>query len=172
MLNGLIWTSWSNFPAAWTPTGDWILFSAGAGDNANLYRVPISRDGKISQDPERITFGTSSETKPTLSASGQMALASETFASHLWSVPLDANHGKVIGEMTQVTKEATVDTTPRLSEDGKTLAYYSRISGSDKLFVRHLESGASRQLAPTWQFGQWISLLGGTKVIFLRTVEK
>jgi hypothetical protein len=47
------------------------------------------------------------------------------------------------------------------------VAYYSRISGSDKLFVRSLESGASRQLAPTWQFGQWISLVGGTKVIFL-----
>jgi Tol biopolymer transport system component len=73
----------------------------------------------------------------------------------------------VTGEMLQVSKEATVDTTVRISDDGKTLLYFSRISGSNKLFVRDLAGGAPRQLLPAWQFGQWISLVGGTKAIFL-----
>ena len=156
-----------DFPAVWTPGGDWILFSAGLGDSAHLYRVRINRDGKISKDPERITFGTSSETRPTLSTSGQLALASETFASHLWSVPVNANQGKVTGQMTQVTREATIDTTVRVSGGGKTMVYFSRISGSDKLFARDLDGRAPRQLEPARQFGQWISLVGGTKAIFL-----
>jgi len=84
----------------------------------------------------------------------------------LWSLPVDANQGKVTGEMTQVTKEATVDTTARISADGKTVVYMSGIPGQQRLFVRDLAGGAPRQLAPTWRLGQWISLVGGTKVIF------
>ena len=155
------------FPAVWTPDGEWILFSTGTGDSSNLYRVRISRDGKITQDAERITFGTGIETKPAVSAGGQMALASETFASHLWSLPADTNQGKTAGEMTQVTKEATVDTTVRISPDGRRLIYYSETAGGRKLFLRDLASGTQKQLAPTWRFNQWTSLIhNGTKVIF------
>jgi Tol biopolymer transport system component/tRNA A-37 threonylcarbamoyl transferase component Bud32 len=152
-------------PAAWTPAGDWILYSAGVGDTTNLYRVRLGGYGKISQDPERITFGTSSATKPAISATGQLALAGETFASHLWSLPMNTNLGKPTGEMTQLTKEATVDTTPRISEDGKTLVYFSESAFDRKLFVRHTAGGAPRQLAPAWRFGQWTNILG-SKIIF------
>lgn len=65
-------------------------------------------------------------------------------------LPADTNQGKVAGEMTQVTKEATVDTTVRISPDGKKLIYYS----GTKLFLRDLVSGTQKQLASAWRLGQ------------------
>src|SRR5712692_6247841 len=54
------------------------------------------------------------------------------------------------------------------SEDGKKVVYFSETEGRRKLFLRDLQSGVQKQLAPGWNIsGQWISLVGnGTKVIF------
>jgi Tol biopolymer transport system component len=135
-----------------------------------VYRIRISKDGKITQEPERITFGTGLETKPALSAGGQLALASETFASHLWSLPADTNRGKATGSMTPVTTEATVDTWPRISTDGKKIIYYSSYRDTRKLFLRNLENGTQKQLVPSWNFSPgsyWAPLIAsGTKVLF------
>src|SRR5262249_16019944 len=69
----------------------WIVFSGGTGDTASLYRIRLSSSDMVTGDPERITFGTSIETKPTVSAGGQLVLASQVFIAHLWSLPMDSN---------------------------------------------------------------------------------
>jgi serine/threonine protein kinase len=157
-------------PAVWTNDGRWIVFSGGSGDTANLYRVRISIGGKISDDPERVTFGTGIETKPALSAGGQLALASQLFTSHLWSLPIDTNRGEARGEMTLLTTEETVDTWPRISPDGKKLTYFAETTGNRKLFLRNLENGTQKQLTPTWFFVPRTPygaplVAGGTKVL-------
>src|SRR5262249_51847255 len=83
---------------AWTHDGQWIMFSGGTGDSSNLYRARLGRDGKIKEDPEKITFGTGMETKCALSASGQLAFANQIFTSHLWLLPGDTNRGAGFGE--------------------------------------------------------------------------
>jgi len=155
-------------PGVWTRDGPWILFAGGTGDSSNLYRVRVSSEsGAIAGDAERITFGAGIETKPALSASGQLALATEVLTSHLWSVPADTNHGKVTGRMSPVTREATVDTWPQISEDGKRIAYHSVAFGRGKVFLRDLETGAQKQLAPTWDIDDYLALVrGGTRVVF------
>ena len=139
-------------PDAWTPDGQWIVFSGGTGDASNLYRVAISSAGKIHEEPQRITFGTSIESRPTLSASGHLALTNQVFTSHLWSWPGDTNAATFPGQMTQITTDTTVDTWPRISVDGKHLTYYSERMGKRKLFLRNLENGTQKELAATWFF--------------------
>jgi hypothetical protein len=79
-------------PGVWARDGRWIVFAGRTGDSSNLYRVRVSGEsGEIVGDAERITFGTGIETKPALSAGGQLALATEVVTSHLWSVPADTN---------------------------------------------------------------------------------
>jgi dipeptidyl aminopeptidase/acylaminoacyl peptidase len=152
-------------PAAWTGS-DWILFSVGSVDNANLHRMRIGGNGKFSEDPERITFGAGFETKPAVSATGQLALAGESISSHLWALPMDTNQGKPSGEMVQLTREATLDITPRVSQDGKKVVYFSVVANQSRLFARDLAGGNPRQLAPNFRFGSWISLIHGSKVLF------
>jgi Tol biopolymer transport system component len=69
--------------------------------------------------------------------------------------------------MTQVTREATVDTTARITPDGKRLIYFSDTLGQRKLFLRDLVSRTQKQLASTWRFNLFTSLVhNGTRVIF------
>ena len=137
-------------PNAWSSDGQWIVFSGGTGDASNLYRVAISSAGQIHEEPQRITFGTSIDTKPTLSGAGHLALASQVFTSHLWSWPGDTNTATFSGQMTQITTETTVDTWPRVSADGKYLTYHSDRMGRRKLFLRNLENGTQKELVATW----------------------
>jgi serine/threonine protein kinase len=140
-------------PALWTHDGQWIVFSGGTGDTSDLYRVALASSGKITADPQRITFGTGITSEPALSADGQLAFANEVFTSHLWSVSADTNAGKLLGPMTAISTETTVDKWPRISPDGKQLTYLSQTTGRTKLFLRNLASGAKRELAPGWFFG-------------------
>jgi hypothetical protein len=155
-------------PAVWTRDGQWIVFAGAAGDGSNLYRVRVSGEtGVVAGEAERITFGTGVETKPALSAGGQLALATEVLTSQLWSVPADTNQGKVTGEMTQLTREATRHDWPQISEDGSKVAYTWVQFGRGKAFLLDLESGAQKPLAPAWDVSDNTSLVrGGTRVVF------
>jgi serine/threonine protein kinase len=160
----------SPVPAVWSPNGDSIVFSGRTGDSSNLYRVRISSDGKITQDPEKITFGTGLENKPALSTGGQLALASQTFTSHLWLLPADTNRGKTNGPMTSITSETTEDTWPRISPGGKRVIYYSSPRATRKFLLRNLEKGTQKQLLPAWNFVQAsygaTFVAGGTRILF------
>ena len=159
---------WRTSPGVWAGDGRWIVFAGRTGASSNLYRVRVSGEsGEIVGDADRITFGTGIEAKPALSAGGQLALATEAVTSNLWSVPADGNQGQVTGPMLPVTREATQDTWPQISEDGRRVVYYSASFGRGKLFLRDLETGAQRQLAPTWDVDPYLAIVrGGTRVVF------
>jgi eukaryotic-like serine/threonine-protein kinase len=155
-------------PAVWARDGKWILFAGDTGDSSNLYRVRVSSEtAGIVGDAERITFGTGVETKPSLGVGGQLALATEVLTSQLWSVPADTNQGKVIGRMTQLTREATRHEYPQISEDGRKLVYRSEAFGRGRMFLHDFETGTQRQLAPAWDVWWFAPLVrGATRVVF------
>jgi Tol biopolymer transport system component len=154
-------------PGVWTRDGGWIVFAGSTGDSSSLYRVRVSSQSQIVGDAERITFGTGIETKPALSANGQLVLATEVFTSHLWSVPADTNRGQVTGPMAQLTRDATEDMWPQISEDGRRVAYFSVLSGRGRVLVRDSEASAPKQLAPGWDVDLYVALVrGGTRVVF------
>jgi hypothetical protein len=144
----------------------------GTGDSSSLYRLRApDAAGRISWDPERITFGTGIETRIALGAGGWLALATEVRTSHLWPVPADTNRGKVTGEMSLLTREASFDAFPQISEDGRRVVLrseaFGQAFGPGKLFLLDLDTGSRRPLAPAWN-ADWFAPLvrGGTRVLF------
>ena len=59
----------------------------------------------------------------------------------IWSLPVDANLGKVTGQPQRVTKEQGAEYYPSVSLDGKTLAFVSHRDGNPDIWTKDLESG-------------------------------
>jgi Tol biopolymer transport system component len=110
--------------------------------------VAISRDGKVTSDPEQLTFATGLATTPSFSPSGRMVFASSTGSTNLWSIPIDADHARVTGERQRLTQvEGVRDDSPSLSRDGKKIAFFS----DNRLIVKDLVTGQETQLVQDFQ---------------------
>jgi Tol biopolymer transport system component len=145
--------AWSHFrgkglvagtAGVWLP-GERIVFSAARGDTWNLWQAAISpKTWQFTATPERLTFGTGMEDFPS-GAGGRLVFASLTRNVDIWSVPLDANRGadrgKVAGPIQRLTEDASLDTNPAISRDGKKLAFRSTRSGNWEIWIKDLERG-------------------------------
>ncbi|PYV17421.1 MAG: hypothetical protein DMG07_05885 [Acidobacteria bacterium] len=143
-------------PAAWS--GDEVLFSAMMGDTTNLWKVPISRKSfQVSGTPERLTMGTGLEEQPS-PATGtggpserwpQIAFASLTRSIDIWSVPIDAREGKVLGDLARITNDVTRKAQATMSPDGSKLVFLSLRSGSNDVWIKDLNTGKETALTAT-----------------------
>ncbi|MGH2628328.1 MAG: hypothetical protein ACRDHY_16950, partial [Anaerolineales bacterium] len=110
-------------------TGNRVVFSAGPGDTASLYQVPISaRTGKITGPPQRLTFGTGQDLQPSASVApskGRLVFASTSGNADLWSLAIAPNQGKVSGDPQRITSSAAADAHPSVSADGQKIAFVS-----------------------------------------------
>ncbi|MBI3693623.1 MAG: serine/threonine-protein kinase [Acidobacteria bacterium] len=110
------------WPADWLSDG--VLFSA-----RNLWRIPISsRDYKLGA-PVRLTAGAAAEVEPraiTGATGWRIVFASGRSSTTLWSLPLDHNAGKLLGDPEKLFRDAAGRTTPSLSLDGARLIYLFR----------------------------------------------
>jgi serine/threonine protein kinase len=130
-------------PAAWLD--DRVLFSAKAGDLTSLWQLLVSpRTGKASGIPQRLTLGTSVEGKPS-AAGGDVAFASLTQNLNIWSLAIDANRGRRIGELQQIT-QGVFDAHTSLSADGSKLVFISSRSGNPEVWLRDMPTGKERAL--------------------------
>jgi eukaryotic-like serine/threonine-protein kinase len=140
-------------PAAWTALNrntrfQWVTFERPTGDTHNLFRVSISSDGKVTSDPEQLTFATGLDTSPSLSEGGRMVFDSSTGNTNLWSIPIDADRARVTGERQRLTQvEGVRDDSPSVSQDGKKVAFFS----GNRLAVKDLVTGRETQLVPDFQ---------------------
>ncbi|MBI3470618.1 MAG: PD40 domain-containing protein [Candidatus Solibacter usitatus] len=143
-------------PEAWSNDGGSILYSASGGDSVNLWRVRFHpKTFQITGNPEQITFGTGVESQPALAAKGLLALYSTSFSSDQWNYPLDANRGKVTGEIQRITQDAAIDERAVISADGALLAWASDRSGNPDIWVRDLRTGKDRALTSTPESEYW-----------------
>src|SRR5207302_1532242 len=95
--------------------------------------------------PRQLTFGTTLDVQPSLAA-GHMAFAALSGNTNLWSIPIDANTGKILGEMVRLTESADPDTRPSISTDGSKIAFTRLAGGSWSLWLKDLQSGKERLL--------------------------
>jgi serine/threonine protein kinase/Tol biopolymer transport system component len=123
----------------------WIIFGRPNGDTYNLFRVAFTSDGRVSSDPERLTFTTGYSAGPSVSESGRMVFNSGTsLTTNLWSIPINTNRTRVTGDRQNLTQvEGVRDKSPSLSRDGAKVAFFSGRS----LVVRDLVTGRETQLA-------------------------
>jgi eukaryotic-like serine/threonine-protein kinase len=135
-------------PSAWTaldrdPSQQWVIFERSIGDTHNLFRVAMSSDGKVTQEPEQLTFATGLATSHSVSGSGRMVFDSSTGSTNLWSIPIDTNHARVTGERQKLTQvDGVRDDAPSVSRDGKKVAFFS----DNRLVLKDLVTGQETQL--------------------------
>ena len=88
------------FPDAWERGGNRILFHGKVGDSSNIWQVGISpAKRRIIGTVQRATFGTTDEASAAVTSDGRMVFVSRTMGADIWSLPIDANRGKVQGEL-------------------------------------------------------------------------
>jgi Tol biopolymer transport system component len=116
--------------------------------------------------PRALTAGTTNEYSPSVSKDGKLVFSSIEANSDLFSLPLDANRGKVRGPAQRLTKDVAEDSVRSISLDGKKIAFASSRTGAQQIWVKDLASGAERQLttgsektsaliSPDGQFVTW-----------------
>jgi Tol biopolymer transport system component len=137
--------------------GPWIdehvFFSGSSADSTNLWRVVVSPgDWQIRKPPERLTTETGREVHPSvaLGSSGALRLAFASVAenTNLWSLPINANQGKALGEFRRLTEGAASNTRPSISADGRKLVFLSDRSGNLDVWIKDMQSGKETALVP------------------------
>jgi Tol biopolymer transport system component/tRNA A-37 threonylcarbamoyl transferase component Bud32 len=126
---------WALIAPVWETRGGSLIFSARSGDSRNLWRLGIStKTWKVTGLPQRLTSSPTIEESPSVAlvadGSVKIAFASLSENTDIWSLPLEANTGKVTGELRQLTRDTTADFHPSLSADGKKVAFVSAHSGN------------------------------------------
>ena len=98
--------------------------------------------------PHRLTFGTGTETSPSIAQSGsRIAFADLNTNYRVWSLPLNANAGKVTGEPVRLTDDPAQERFPFVSADGRKVAF-NRIlkAGQLDLWLKELPDGKETPL--------------------------
>jgi serine/threonine protein kinase/Tol biopolymer transport system component len=105
---------------------DYVLYSTG-----NLWRIAISPTTfRVADKPERLTTSSAQEwfARAVPKSGGKpgewrIVLAATQRSAGLWSLPLDANAGKTLGEPVKLFRDTTLRMHPTLSADGSRLTY-------------------------------------------------
>ena len=153
-------------PADWV--ADRVLFSALLGDSTNLWQLWLA-PGKfnVTGEPLRFTAGSGLETQPSAAPGGMIAFASLLDRLDAWALPLDADSAKLRGEMVRLTHSADAIRSPRISDDGKRLAYVIGRTTRSEVRLRDLPDGRDISLGETLRDGLGPAITpDGSKVAF------
>ena len=142
---------WALIAPVWETRGGSLIFSARSGDSRNLWRIGIStKTWTVTGVPERLTSSSAIEENPSvaLAADGsvKIAFASLSENTDIWSLPLDADTGKVTGELRQLTRDSAADFHPSLSADGRKMVFVSARSGNQEIWIKDLGTGEDAAL--------------------------
>jgi Tol biopolymer transport system component len=137
----------SIWPEDWIPGTNEVLFSARFGDSINLWKIVLSpKNWRAKGPPQRVTFGPGPELQASSSIRGRIVFSSVTRNQDIWSLAVDPNRGKALGELRQLTHGAAQDHSPSLSRDGKRMAFESDRTGNQVVWTKDLESGKESML--------------------------
>jgi Tol biopolymer transport system component/predicted Ser/Thr protein kinase len=150
-------------PGQWLEQG--ILFSATAEGSTALWRVPIGPNGRVTEPPVRLTFGTGLDTRPSAASDGRVTFASLAENIDVWSLPIDANQAKTSGELQRLTQDAAADLDPSVSVDGKQMVFRSNRSGNWDVWFRDLETGRETPVTADPE-NQEFPLLANSRVVY------
>ena len=137
-------------PFPFVLAGSSVIFSVGRGDSINLWRAHLApTTWKLTGPPEQLTFGTGQELQPSYARNGRIVFSGGGGNTDLWALPVNANEGSVTGELRQLTRDAAEDYYPEVSRDGTRVAFVSRRSGTDDVWLLDLVSGRQTALLVT-----------------------
>jgi Tol biopolymer transport system component len=138
------------YPSQWTREG--VVFAATSRDRdiRTIWRVDLDPEsGQVRRPPQQLTLGTTYDERPFVARDGTIAFTALTRQQLILGLPLDANAGRPIGDVTVIRSDISNVSRATVSEDGNVIAFprYDRDSGS--VWVRDVRTGRDRQLATT-----------------------
>jgi Tol biopolymer transport system component len=135
------------YPDTWTPGTNEILFSAKLGDSTGLWKVSISpKTWQIISEPKPVVTGAGLYRYASASEAGRIAFSNLIRNPDIWSLPIDANRGRVAGNMQRLTQDAADDMSPSISADGRHLVFESNRTGKRLVWTKDLGTGNERML--------------------------
>ncbi len=161
----------SGFPELWLPGTDSVIFPAFSGDSLNLWEVSISpKTWQASGAPRRVMSGAGMEARPSIAA-GRLVFTALSQNTNVWGLPIDANSGKVLGDIGRLTEGAARDTDPSISNDGKKLVFTRYVGRTSDVWLKDLESGQERRLASNAASNLGSQAGDGSKITYYRPAD-
>jgi Tol biopolymer transport system component len=157
--------TYSPFLETWTRIGntpgkEWVVFGrwtspwfydfegSSAGESRDLFRATLSIDGRITSEPERLTFAPGSAAGARVSESGKMVFHNQQWRAALLTIPLDGSSGpQGIAAQDLFRLEGARGIAPSISRDGSKVAYWH----GKRVAVRDLQTGHERRLTSELQ---------------------
>jgi serine/threonine protein kinase/Tol biopolymer transport system component len=142
-LTGLHWEG----PLEWV--ANHALFAASLGDSTNLWETDLSQDGVFTSNARRVTKGPGRQANPAWAASAEterVAFSNQVANYDVWTIPVDAAHGKPTGGMARLTNTISTEWAPSISDDGRLLLYVTSASAESGLIIHQLDTGRVRTL--------------------------
>jgi Tol biopolymer transport system component/predicted Ser/Thr protein kinase len=158
------------FPV-WREPSDWvhdsIVFAASTGQYAAVLSTgTINQSGiwsvrlgshpwRIEGEPQQLTIASGAEAQPSVApvADGTVRLALTTATTpgnmDIWGLPIEANTGRVTGEMQRLTSTVVDKTYATISRDGSTLVFSTDRQRNQDISLIDLRSGVEKALTAT-----------------------
>ncbi len=159
-------------PDCWVPGTDQVLMSVGRGPLANLWRIGFStRTWKAVGPAEQLTLGTARATGPAVSDGKAFAFASINQRTDMWSVPVDTMSARVKGGLKQLTRDATAQSVPSISLDGRRLLFAAK--NSREVLLKDLETDRETAFTmPPAPAYRWLSISPDGSRVALTVLEE
>ncbi len=171
-------------PDAWV--NDTLYFTGTANEKTGLWRIHLPLATKrVDSDSLPLFQGAEHDGHATVAEDGRVFFARLKDSIQLWSVPVDANRGRLTGELSRFFADEGATVRPSLSEDGNLLAYTSDKSGTQNVWLRNLQTGDETRITdnphdyftPTGVLsanGEWLAFTRyerGRTITFARSTE-
>jgi Tol biopolymer transport system component len=127
----------------WSPDGKSIAFNSARDGTSNLYRRAVNAVG----DDELLLKTESAKTMSDWTRDGKYLVY--TSDSDVWALPLSKDSKTGGSKPIQVTKTPFIETTPRVSPDGRWVAYASNEPGEYRIYVQSFPEPGFKQLVST-----------------------
>ena len=123
----------------WTPDGQGIVYLAGPLGRGSLWRIPASGGARVAVLPDLNRF----ESIAISPKAARLAFSVHRSDSDIWRLSL-VEHGSQ--KLTRVITGTYDDEEPRLSPDGRHIAFSSGRSGDEQIWVADADGGNTRQV--------------------------
>jgi Tol biopolymer transport system component/TolB-like protein/tetratricopeptide (TPR) repeat protein len=132
---------------AWSPGGRFIFFSSYRSGGLNLWRVPVSRDGRPEGPPQQLTTGAGQDVQVAFAADGRRAAFTILGQNaDLWRLPVSRADARPQGPPQPVVATTREDSRGAWSPDGLSVAFNSDRAGHMNIWIHSLREGSSRPL--------------------------
>jgi len=125
----------------WTTDGSELVFSSGAHNNLQLWRIAANGTGEASL----LEFAGDKATCPVISRQGKLAYAKEWGSPDIWRAEL-SSPGVIAGPARPFLASTREEGNPRFSPDGKRLIFPSNRSGNTEIWIAAADGANPVQL--------------------------